>query len=148
MHIGLAAIPFGKRRETVQYQMAQGIVTYEKPRRLLTSNEQLAVDGLAANGISLVVKLEDPAAPANIDLEIDGNLWEVKNVTNISSISNQVKRARLKWMKLEIETPMRAVFTTIGATIHFDRICDALLNRRREGEAFLVLSEENTLRKL
>ena len=125
-----------------------GTITYEKPRSELTDNERAGIDGLAANGISPTVKLEDPTAAANIDLEIGGEPWEMKNVTNISSASNQVKRARIKWMKLCIETPMRAVFTTEGATIPFNDICDTLERRRRPGEQFIALSESQELRRM
>ena len=93
-------------------------------------------------------KMEDPTAAANIDLEIDGEPWEMKNVTSISFASNQVKRARIKWMKLGIETPMRAVFTTEGASISFDEICDTLGRRRRVGERFIALSESQELREI
>ena len=126
----------------------RGTVTYEKPRDELTDNERAGIDGLAANGVSLTVKFEVPTAAANIDLEIDGEPWEMKNVTNVSSASNQVKRARIKWMKLGIETPMRAVFTTEGATIPFNDICDTLERRRRKGELFIVLSESQELRRM
>ena len=51
-------------------------------------------------------------------------------------------------MKLGIETPMRAVFTTERATIPFDAICDTLERRRREGELFVVLSESRELRRM
>lgn len=125
-----------------------GAITYEKSRDELTDNERAGVDSLAANGISATVKLENPTAAANIDLVIDGEPWEMKNVTNVSSASNQVKRARIKWMKLGIDTPMRAVFTTEGATISFEEICDTLTRRRRTGERFLVLSEFGELREI
>ena len=128
--------------------LMQGIITYLKPREELTENEKAGVDGLTANGISPTVKPEDPTAAANIDLVIDGEPWEMKNVTNISSASNQVKRAHIKWMKLGIETPMKSVFTTVGATIPFDDICDTLSRRRREGEQFIVLSEDQELREM
>ena len=66
-------------------------------------------------------------------------------MTSISSASNQVKRARIKWMKLGFLTPMRAVFTTEGASIPFPDICDTLSRRRREGEHFIALSENQEL---
>ena len=59
----------------------------------------------------------------------------------------QVKRARIKWMN-GIETPMRAVFTTEGATIPFEDICDTLERRRCPGEQFIALSESQEIRRM
>lgn len=125
-----------------------GTVTYEKSREKLTDNERTCVDYLVKSGTSLTVKAEDPVAPANIDLEIDGELWEMKNVTNESSVSNQIKRTRVKWLKLGLESPVRAVFTSEGAVAGFDVICSALLKRKRAGERFLAISDSGELREI
>ncbi len=55
-----------------------GTIKYKKPREELTDNERACVDWLVRNGVSLTVKAEDPKALANIDLEIDGEPWEMK----------------------------------------------------------------------
>ena len=70
---------------------------YQKPRSQLEEHERACIDHLEANGIFPTVLAEDPRAPANIDLMIDGQLWEMKNVTNHrSSVKNQFKRVREK----------------------------------------------------
>lgn len=121
---------------------------YEKPRSALEEHEMAGVDHLVANGIRPVVRWEDPNADANIDLEIDGEMYEMKNVTNDSSASNQVKRARIKWRKLKIDTPMRSVFTTEGSSLTFDDLCSSLESRRRDGELFIVVSESGDIVRL
>ena len=122
-----------------------GGVIYEKPRASLEDHEKAGVDHLVENGIVPVVREEDPDAEANIDFEIDGRLYEMKNVTNDSSASNQVKRARIKWFKLDIGTPMRCVFTTENSAIPFGDLCDSLEKRRRDGEVFIVMSKEGDM---
>ena len=122
-----------------------GGAIYEKPREALEDHEKAGVDHLVKNGIIPVVRAEDPTAKANIDFEIDGDLYEMKNVTNDSSASNQVKRARIKWFKLNMETPMKCVFTTEDSDIPFDDICASLRKRRRDGEVFVVLSKDGDM---
>lgn len=51
-------------------------------------------------------------------------------------------------MKLGIDVPMHAVFTTESATIPFEDICNALAKRRRPGEHFIVLSEDGEMRSI
>lgn len=122
---------------------------YEKPRESLEKHERQGVDHLLRNGIVPTVKVEDPKAKANIDFEINGDLWEMKNVSNAeSSVSNQVKRARVKWFKLGIDEPMRCVITCEGCSDSFGAVCAALEKRRRVGEEFLILSSTGELRKL
>ena len=129
--------------------MPHGYVTYEKPRERLTANEKACVDWLALNGVSLTVNDEDPAAPANIDLTIDGKLWEMKNVTNVSSsVGNQLRRVRRKWWKLGLGKPLRAVFTTEGSTDAFDAIVATLAEKKHDDERFIVLSGEGELLSL
>ena len=126
-----------------------GTITYEKSRDELTDHERACVDWLAYNGISTMVKLEDPNAPANIDLEIDGKPWEMKNVTNVSSsVGNQLRRVRRKWWKLHLPAPTRAVFTSEDATDDFDAIVNALATKKRDDELFWVISESGELREI
>lgn len=120
----------------------------EKPREALEDHEKAGVDHLVKNGIIPVVRAEDPTAKANIDFEIDGDLYEMKNVKNDSSASNQIKRARIKWYKLGIESPMKCVFTTEDSIKSFDEICKSLEMRRHEGEVFIVLSRNGDMMTL
>ena len=124
----------------------RGSVTYEKPRDELTDNERACVGWLAFNGISLTVNAEDPGAAANIDLTIDGELWEMKNVTNISSsVGNQLRRVRMKWWKLNLQKPIKAVFSTEGASDSFDDLVQMLSSKKHDDEEFLVVSEAGEL---
>lgn len=124
-------------------------VDYEKPREKLEEHEKAGVDYAQLHGFRLTVKLEDGGARANIDFEICGNLVELKNVTNASSVSNQIKRARIKWWKLGIDEPMRAVFTTEGCTISYESAIDEVLMRMRPGEEVLLFSRNGkALRRL
>ena len=74
-----------------------GTITYEKPHEALADREKARVDWLAYNSISATAKREGPIAPASIDLEIDGQPQEMKNVANVSSsVGNQLRRVRRK----------------------------------------------------
>ena len=128
--------------------MSLGHVTYEKPRELLTQNEKACIDWLALNGMSVIVNAEDPAAPANIDLAIGGEPWEMKNVTNASSVSNQFNRIRAKWGKLGMAEPVRAVFSTEGAKVPFSQIVIEVSKRAHPGERFIVLSDDGVMEKV
>ena len=80
---------------------------------------------------------------------MNGELWEMKNLTNrASSVSNQVKRARIKWFKLGLSSPSRCVFTNEGNEDGFDETCAALEKRRRPGEVFLAVSNRGVVRVL
>lgn len=119
---------------------------YEKPRELLADHEKNGVDHLLDNGFPVKVLLEDPKAPANIDFEIRGSLWEMKNVTNKkSSVSNQFKRARAKWKKLQLDDPVRVVFTTENAADNFDDIVRAIRERKHVDEMIIVFSENGDM---
>ncbi len=144
---------FKSRAMTVDFSVLAGeklgSVEYDKPRSLLEEHEKAGVDYLALNGFNVKTVPEDPKAPANLDISIDGALWEMKNLTNsASSASNQVKRARIKWFKLGISQPMTCVFTNEGNKGSFDETCNALDARRRRGEVFLVVSENGVVRVL
>lgn len=126
-----------------------GTVSYTKSRALLEEHEKAGIDYLTLNGFDLDVIKEDPKAPANLDISMDGKLWEMKNLTNSgSSVSNQVKRAREKWYKLGIRTPVMCVFTNDGNTNSFDEVCAALNVKRKAGEVFLVVAADGIIRTL
>lgn len=126
-----------------------GMVGYAKPRSLLEEHEKAGIDYISFNGFDVEVIMEDPKAPANLDISMDGDLWEMKNLTNSgSSVSNQVKRARVKWYKLKMRSPMMCVFTNEGNESSFGETCAALDARRRAGEVFLAIASNGITRIL
>ena len=126
-----------------------GSVKYVKPRDSLEGHEKAGIDNLLLNGFDIETVKEDPHAPANLDISMNGELWEMKNLTNrASSVSNQVKRARIKWFKLGLSSPSRCVFTNEGNEDGFDETCAALEKRRRPGEVFLAVSNRGVVRVL
>ena len=126
-----------------------GSVKYAKPRDSLEEHEKAGIDYLLLNGFDVETVDEDPHAPANLDISMNGELWEMKNLTNCaSSVSNQVKRARIKWFKLGLSSPSRCVFTNEGNEDGFNETCAALEKRRRPGEVFLVVSSSGVVRVL
>ena len=123
-----------------------GSVRYVKQRDSLEEHERAGVDYLLLNGFDVETIDEDPDAPANLDISMNGELWEMKNLTNCaSSVSNQVKRARIKWFKLGLSSPSRCVFTNEGNRDGFSETCAALEKRRRRGEVFLVVSDSGVI---
>lgn len=121
-------------------------VEYQKPRRELTDWERRCVDGLAKAGKRIVVNQEDPSAPANIDLMIDGELVELKNVTNIrSSVGNQISRARKKWWKHGNPEQQRTLFTMYGSEANQEEIAGELKKRMKSNETFYLLTESGEL---
>ena len=126
-----------------------GSVKYVKSRDSLEEHEKAGIDYLLLNGFDIETIDEDPHAPANLDISMNGELWEMKNLTNCaSSVSNQVKRARIKWFKLGLSSPSRCVFTNEGNEDGFDETCAALEKRRRPGEVFLAVSNRGVVRVL
>lgn len=126
-----------------------GSVRYVKQRDSLEEHERAGIDHLLLNGFDVETIDEDPDAPANLDISMNGELWEMKNLTNCaSSVSNQVKRARIKWFKLGLSSPSRCVFTNEGNRDGFSETCAALEKRRRRGEVFLVVSDSGVIQVL
>lgn len=126
-----------------------GSAKYVKPRDSLEEHEKAGIDYLLLNGFDIETIDEDPRAPANLDISMNGELWEMKNLTNCaSSVSNQVKRARIKWFKLGLSSPSRCVFTNEGNEDGFDETCVALGKRRRPGEVFVVVSSNGVVNVL
>lgn len=126
-----------------------GSVKYVKSRDSLEGHEKAGIDNLLLNGFDIETVKEDPHAPANLNISMNGELWEMKNLTNrASSVSNQVKRARIKWFKLGLSSPSRCVFTNEGNEDGFDETCAALEKRRRPGEVFLAVSNRGVVRVL
>lgn len=126
-----------------------GSAKYVKSRDSLEEHEKAGINYLLLNGFDIETIDEDPHAPANLDISMNGELWEMKNLTNLaSSVSNQVKRARIKWFKLGLSSPSRCVFTNEGNEDGFDETCVALEKRRRPGEVFVVVSSNGVVNVL
>ena len=126
-----------------------GSVKYVKQRDLLEEHEKAGIDYLLLNGFDVETIVEDPDASANLDISMNDELWEMKNLTNCaSSVSNQVKRERIKWFKLGLSSPSRCVFTNEGNRDGFGETCAALEKRRRHGEVFLVVSGSGVIHVL
>ena len=123
-------------------------VVYQKPEALLTSNEKAAVTYLVSNGVDLTVLSEDGAANANIDFFMFGTEYEAKNVTTESSVSNQIKRVRIKWYKLGRTDAIKAVFTCEDSLLAYSDVCEAVRARMRKDEEIIVLSKDSELTKI
>lgn len=96
---------------------------YTKPRSDLELHEKKGVDWLKGNGFALETIPEDPKAVANLDLKMNGRLWEMKNVTNAkSSVKNQVARARKKWLKMGNPGEAYIVLTMYGCSDPIDDV--------------------------
>lgn len=148
---GLSDRYYSQLRQSVLNKRSDlmGDAVYEKPRAALEDHEKKGVDWLLRNGIRPTVKQEDPKAPANIDFEIDGQLWEMKNVTNNrSSVSNQLSRGRKKWYKLGINEPARFIVTCEECSDSFESVCIGISERLQAGERCIVLSKEGLMTML
>ncbi|TNU89036.1 hypothetical protein FIC87_12615 [Eggerthella lenta] len=148
---GLGAKYLSQLRQTVMEKRSSlmGDAFYEKPRAELEDHERRGVDHLLRNGIVPTVKREDPKAKANIDFEIGGELWEMKNVTNArSSVGNQLSRGRKKWFKLGLGEPARFVVTCEECEDSFESVCKGIAERLQQGERCIVLSEDGLMKRL
>lgn len=122
------------------YHGEPGRATYDKPRGALEPHERAGVDALLSHGFDLRVIPESGSARANLDLEMGGTGWEMKNVINASSASNQIKRARIKWFKIGGGS-MRVIITSEGAETTFEETVSQIERRIRGGEEALVISD-------
>lgn len=119
---------------------------YVKQRDALEEHEKAGVDWLARNGFALETVPEDPKAPANLDIKMNGRLWEMKNVTNAgSSVDNQLKRARKKWAKLGRPGEALVVFTMYGCLASIDEVAEAVRDRKGFRQA-IVIGEDGARR--
>ena len=83
------------------------------------------------------------------DFEVMGVPWEMKNVSNSkSSVSNQIKRARVKWVKLGKSDEMRVVITAEGCPDSRADVIAAVDKRLRDGEEAVIVFDEKTIRRL
>lgn len=121
-------------------------VTYIKARVDLKDWERKGIDALAKKGKKVVVPEEDPDAPANIDLKVDGALWELKNVTNVSSsVGNQLGRSRKKWWKFDKTTGSRTIFTMYDCKNSAEEIAEAIKKRLRPNENAVLIDENGNI---
>ena len=65
-----------------------------------------------------------------------------------SSVSNQIKRARVKWVKLGKSDEMRAVITAEGCSDSCADVIAAVDKRLRDGEEAVIVLDEKTIRRL
>ena len=108
--------------------------------------ERKGIDALAKKGKKVVVPEEDPDAPANIDLKVDGALWELKNVTNVSSsVGNQLGRSRKKWWKFDKTTGSRTIFTMYDCKNSAEEIAEAIKKRLRPNENAVLIDENGNI---
>lgn len=127
----------------------KGRTVYVKPRSELEEHEKAGIDHLTAHGfdVETIPKIGDAAV--NLDIVMDGEKWEMKNVTNAnSSVSNQIKRARIKWYKLDDGSKMRCVITCEGCSSDFSDVVDGVKGRKRPGEHVIVISESGEITKV
>lgn len=114
-------------------------VDYVKPRVELESHERAGVDWLRGHGYAIETIPEDPKAAANLDLSINGELWEMKNTTNAhGSVGNQMVRARKKFYK-NPGLPKRYIITCEGNAEPHSRVVEAVKTRLRDGEVVMVV---------
>lgn len=70
-------------------------------------------------------------------------------VSNLkSSVSNQIKRARAKWVKLGKSDEMRVVITAEGCSDSRADVIAAVDKRLRDGEEAVIVFDEKTIRRL
>lgn len=114
---------------------------YIKPREALSDNERAGVDYLRSRGFRMSVIPEDPTANMNLDLSINGVGWEMRNITNSgSSVDNQMKRARIKWMKAGSGS-MLLIATCEGCTDSYYSVLRRVVEKLRPGEEAYVISD-------
>jgi len=92
------------------------LVVYEKKQNRLTVGEKESISVLSEkHGITLTVNKEIRSAPANIDFTIWGQLREEKSPDNSTraNVFRNVKDARDKWIKLNLEQPVNLVYSNI-----------------------------------
>ncbi len=107
-----------------------GIVTYTKPHSELLDHERAGVDWLAKRGYDIETIPEIGDAAANLDIRMDGEDWEMKNVTNAgSSVGNQIGRIRKKYWKAGKAGEAMGVITTVGCEDDFDDVVQAVRER-------------------
>ena len=122
----------------------RGVVVYTKPRSELEPHEASGIDRLSELGNDIETIPEAGGAPANLDIVMNGDEWEMKNVTNArGSVSNQMRRIREKWAKLRRDDKPRGVITCYGCDASLDDVCDGVSLRAKVGERYLIIHGED-----
>lgn len=112
---------------------------YTKPRSALEAHEKKGVDWLKGNGFALETVPEDPKAEANLDLKMNGRLWEMKNVTNAkSSVKNQIARARKKWLKMGSPGEAYIVLTMDGCEDPIEDVAETVASMGSYRQVLIV----------
>lgn len=124
-------------------------VSYLKSRDSLTDNEKKGIDHLSSKGFKLIVNHEDQKAAANIDLTINGDLWEMKNVGDGKhSIEDHLREARSKWKRLKLDSCMKVVVTTEGRSKDFSSAVEEVRRRLKCGEEALVVDQNGAILRI
>ena len=126
-----------------------GSVTYGKPVDDLMPHERRGIEDLVKFGYEVVVPVENPHAPANIDLLLgkDGQPWEMKNVGDgRHSVEGNMRSAYHKWTRLGLSSSdTRIVVTSYGATRDEDEIMDEVKRRmRRYAKAVIYIPRDGS----
>lgn len=122
-------------------------VTYIKPEEQLTDNEKKGIACLSSNGFSVIVNREDPKALANIDLSINGEPWEMKNIGDGShSLNDRMRDAAHKWRKMGLdERKMKIVITSEGRTKNIEETTEEIHRRLKLGQEALFIDQRGTI---
>lgn len=139
----LRQIVLNKRSEMM------GDAYYEKPRSELLEHEKKGIDWLIKNGIRPTVRFVDPRGKANIDLEIDGNLWELKNVHDGKhAIEDRMRDAAKKWRKLGLQDPVRIVITSDGRTRSAESAIDDIKRHMKYADEVLFIDQFGNMTRM
>lgn len=139
----LRQIVLNKRSEMM------GDAYYAKPRSELLEHEKKGVDWLVKNGIRPTARFVDPRGKANIDLEIDGNLWELKNVHDGKhAIEDRMRDAAKKWRKLGLQDPVRIVITSDGRTRSAESAIDDIKRHMKYADEVLFIDQFGNMTRM
>lgn len=117
----------------------------DKPYDALLSHEQRTVDTLVSMGIKPKTIKEDDNAPANIDLKINGCLWEMKNAGNgRHSVEGNLQKARNKWKKLGLQSPVRVILTSCNTQRSLADLVEEVLKRQKYWDECLVIASDKS----
>lgn len=136
-----------RRHGELVHSDGSGIVTYTKPRSELEPHEAAGIDLLSARGFDLETIPEIGSAPANLDIVMEGEEWEMKNVTNSgSSTGNQIGRIREKFWKIGRPGEARGVITTVGCSDPFESVVSEV--GARGGYAEMIVIGEGEMKRI
>lgn len=73
-------------------------------------------------------------------------VWLGSPTFNVISVSNQIKRSRVKWFKLGLEAQHRCYFTSFGLKSTLDQVIEGIRKRKKANEVILLNYEGHLLR--